>query len=340
MNKIIYIIVLLGCTTSSLAQNFFGWSNNYFSITSYAGATSLDAFTLRIDGNGTLSLPTFRMSVEIRGPVMNGVGQTFPVEKLSLQPARTYGELNLHPVPTISEIGIPLKTVLSSVGESFIIPQSQAGIYNDAAGGNPYYTFFTVWNLAIEGGSYLGDLQPYSEFFIPLTFRFYDDKNKMKTFETYYKLQIGYLTGTPPEPSQNYSLIVDANAVNALLEFQTKNDYMNGVTATYPNGLKVNSSTDYVIKVKSLQPTFLSDNNNILPLNTVQVKLLPVSGQSAPINTVSLSTFSQQLASGKATQGTSVFYDIQYSIKPNDQQVIVAESDLYKAVLQYEITPK
>lgn len=340
MNRLFFLIILLSCSAGLSAQKFFGWSNNYFSITSYAGVTSPEAFTLRLDGNGTVSLPTFRMSVEVRGPIMNGVGQTFPVDKLSLQPIKTYGVVNRNTIPTIQQIGMPLKTILRATGESFIIPQSQAGIYNEVAGGNPYYNFHIVWNLVIEGGSYLGDLKPYSEFYVPLTFRFYDDKNKMQTFDTYYKLQIGYLTGTPPQPSENYSLVIDASAVNALLQFQTKNDYANGVSATYTNGLKVNSSTDYVIKVKSLQPTFLSENNNTLPLNTVQVKLLPVSNQNSTVSPVLLSTVSQQIVLGKATQGTSVFYDIEYSTKPNDQQIIIAESDQYKTILQYEITPK
>lgn len=340
MNRLFFLILWIGCSTSVWAQNFFGWSNNYFSITSYAGVTSPEAFTLRLDGNGTVSLPTFRMSVEVKGPIMNGYGQTFPTEKLSLQPIRTYGVVNQNSIPTIPQIGMPLKTALRTSGESFIIPRSQAGIYNQASGGNPYYNFHVVWNLVVEGGSYLGELKPYSEFLVPLVFRFYDEKNKMQIFETFYKLQIGYLTGTPPQPSQNYSLVVDASAVNALLQFQTKKDYVEGVSATYPNGLKVNSSTEYVIKVKSLQSTFLSDRNNTLPLNTVQVKVLPVSGQNATVNPINLSTVSQQIASGKATQGTSVFYDIQYTTKPNDQQIIIAESDQYKTTLQYEITPK
>lgn len=317
------------------------WGNDFAQINDYEGIISSGAFTLRLDGNGSLNMPTWRISVRVIGAIQNGKGEVFPADKISLLPTTTYGQLHGYEIPTISQIGMPLQSFLQEGTEVFLVPQSQAGLYNAAAGGNPYYKFFINFDLKVEGGAYLNAFTTWTEFIVPLEFQFYNEKNKLeRTVPKNYKLQMGALSGVDPGPNPQFSIAIEGNAVNGLLELKTKQDYMLGAQATYLNGLRVSANTDYQVSVKSLQGTFLSSTGNSLPLNVVQVILGATSGGSGTVFPVWLSTNEQKIASGNATQGAPVYYDIVYKSKPNDSNFITSEVDEYTTTLQYEITPQ
>lgn len=298
-----------------------------------------NAYRIWLDGNGALNLPTWRVSVRVIQPITNG-SQIFPANKLSLLPTATSGQFNQGSVPTVSQIGMPLQTFLQEGQEVFLVPQSQAALYN-AATGNQYYNFFMPFDLKVEGGAYLSAFSPWSEFQVPLEFKFYDNQNNIKgIIQTVYRLQIATLSGTPPDPTPQFSIVIDGNAVNGLLELKTKMDYIQGASVTYTNGLTVSANTDYRIKVKSLSGSFTSNTGNSLPLSTIQLLLAPSSGNPGAVFPIWLSAGSQTIASGSATQGTPVYYDIKYSSKPNDVNLVTAKMEQYTTTLQYEITPQ
>ncbi len=339
MNKFyLYILSLLFSWTFS-AQNLHVDSNNYASIDSYNGIIKPNAYRVWLDGNGSLNLPTWRISVRVIQPITNG-SQIFPADKLSLMATPTYGQFNQGTAPTISQIGMPLQAILQQNQEVFLVPQSQAGLYNTSEG-NQYYNLYMPFDLKVEGGSYLSAFTTWSEFQVPLEFKFYDSNNNIKgVINAVYRLQIATLSGTPPDPKPQLSITIEGNAVNGLLELKTKKDYIQGASVVYPNALKVNANTDYHVKVKSLQGTFMSGQGNTLPLNTIQVSLTLSSGNSAAVFPIWLGANSQKIASGGSTQGTIAYYNIKYASKPNDPNFIISEKDNYYTTLQYEITPQ
>lgn len=322
-----------------LAQNLHVDSNNFVAIDSYNGVTKSDAFRVWLDGNGALALPTWRISARVVQPISNG-NQVFPTDKLSLLPTATYGQFNCGNVPTVSQIGMPLQSFLQTGQEVFLVPQSQAGLCNTAPG-NQYYNLYMPFDLKIEGGSYLADFTTWSQFSVLLEFKFYDEHNNIRgTAQAAYQIQIATLSGTPPNPTPQFSLTIDNKALNGLLELKTRTDYTQGAQMVYHNGLMVNANTDYQLKVKSLQGSFISDIGNTLPLEVIQLVLEPSSGSSSAVFPIGLSAASQKIATGDATQGVPVYYDIKYSTKPNDINLITTKTDEYRTTLQYEIIPQ
>ena len=340
MNKLFLSLVFALFACNVEAQNFNVDSNNYASIDSYNGIVKSNAYKVWFDGNGNLNLPTWRVSARVKQPISNG-NQIFPADKISLLPTTTYGQLNGAAIPTINQIGMPLQTFLQQGQEVFLVPQSQAGLFNSAGGGNPYYNFHIPFDLKVEGGAYLSQFTTWSQFTMILEFRFYDNKNQIKGLqERHYTLQIATLSGSPETPANQLAIKLASNAVNGLLELKTKQDYLQGVSVKYSNGLVVSANTNYQVKVTALQPDFTSPNGNTLPLNTVTLLLIPVSTNQASVFPVALSANTQKIASGSSTQSAQVYFDMVYATKVNDTNLINAKPEQYTATLQYEIVPQ
>lgn len=340
MTKCFLFICFVLLVNTAKAQNLNVDSNNYASIDSYNGIVKSNAYKVWLDGNGNLNLPTWRVSARVKQPISNG-NQIFPADKISLLPTTTFGQFNQGTVPTITQIGMPLQTFLQQGQEVFLVPQSQAGLFNSAGGGNPYYNFHIPFDLKVEGGAYLSQFTTWSEFTMVLEFRFYDNKNQVKGIqERYYRLQIATLSGSPQTPTNQLSIKVASNAVNGLLELKTKQDYLQGVNVKYSNGLMVSANTNYQLKVTALQPNFTSPTGNTLPLNTVNLSLIPVSTNQASVFPVALSANAQKIASGPSTQSAQVYFDIVYATKVNDANLINAKPEQYTTTLQYEIVPQ
>jgi len=315
-------------------------SNNYASIDSYSGIVKSGAYKVWFDGNGNLNLPTWRVSARVKQPISNG-NQIFPADKISLLPTTTFGQFNVGVVPTVTQIGMPLQTFLQQGQEVFLVPQSQAGLYNASSGGNPYYNLHIPFDLKVEGGAYLSQFTTWSQFTMIVEFRLYDDKNQVRGLqERYYTLQIATLSGSPQTPTNQLSIKIASNAVNGLLELKTKQDYLQGVSAKYSNGLMISANTNYQVQVMALQPNFVSAAGNTLPLNTVNLTLVPVSANQVSVFPVTLAAHSQKIASGNSTQGAQVYFDIMYATTPNDANIISAKTEQYTTTLLYEILPQ
>ena len=159
MNKGVYIFVILLLPVVSIGQVLNVGSNFLADVYNYSGATSTDAFILRIGGSGNLNMSNWRMSVSLEGPLTTTVaGKTyiFPTDKLSFQPTATSGYLNSGPVPTIGQIAPPMNVTLTSnpANENFLIPNSQAALVNQ--GLTASYEVNIHYNLTIAGGGLSG----------------------------------------------------------------------------------------------------------------------------------------------------------------------------------------
>ncbi|MGE8536529.1 MAG: hypothetical protein ACN6OJ_18220 [Chryseobacterium sp.] len=341
MNKKLFLILLLISMSCFSQISYSSWVNSYLQINSYNGNTNPDAYTLTLSGNGNINIPYWRVSVRLKQPITSNNGNyILPANKISFQPVSSSGKAYPNPVPSIPQIGMPLNVILKEGQEVFLIPQSNAALFNQPAQPNGYYSLQIKYSMNLAGGTYLGAYPAWITFTAPLQFTAYDQYNNIiGTMDHNFQFQIGALSGTPtdvPEMSMKFG----AAAMNGTLEFKNIQDYVNGANVTYSNALIVKSNTKYQIKLKSLQTQFSSSAGNFLPLDAVQLNLIPISGNMGTVYTVLLSTAPQIIAAGSSTQNTDVYYDMKYSTKPNDQRFINAKAEDYTTTLQFEITPQ
>lgn len=343
MNRIIYFIIILltSIGVHSQTPNLSLWSNTYMNIYSYEGTTQPNSITIRISQNGYLNIQNWKLSV-IATPVTIWNGLFFPVEKINLQPNYTTGTVkDPGPLPTISEIGIPATLNLIGNSEVFLVPRSNAPIYNIGTG-NSYYDLQILFNMNVVGGSYLTKLKTNSpQYPINMRFTLYGANNEIiGTTNLSYTIQVHTnLTGTPPSEN-TYSIQISTGARNGQLNMNSLADYANGASVLYNNGLSVSTNIDYQISVRSISSTFISSSGNSLPLDVVNVQLRPSSDNKASSITRSISSTSQIISTGSSTNKLPAYYDIHYYTNPNDQRLIQAKMEDYSTTLQYEITPK
>ncbi|WP_426478505.1 hypothetical protein ACP3T3_03295 [Chryseobacterium sp. CBSDS_008] len=341
MNKKLGLLILLISMRCFSQISYSSWVNGYLQINSYNGNTNPDAYTLTLSGNGNFNVPYWRISVRLKQPVTSNKGNyILPANKISFQPVSSSGKAYPNPVPSIPQIGMPLNVILKEGQEVFLIPQSNAALFNQPAQPNGYYNLQIKYSLTLAGGSYLSAYPAWITFIAPLQFTAYDQYNNIiGTADHNFQFQIGTLSGSPtdiPELSMQFG----ASAMNANLEFKNMQDYVNGANVAYSNALIVKSNTNYQIKLKSLQPQFSSSSGNSLPLDSVLLNLIPVSGNMGNVYTVLLSTVPQLIANGGSTQNAEVYYDMKYSTQANDERFINAKAEDYTTTLQFEITPQ
>ncbi|KAA0129648.1 hypothetical protein FY557_04935 [Chryseobacterium sp. SN22] len=337
------LIILLLCWIYGPAQVAYNsWINGYMSVSSYGGNTIPDAYTANFSANGYLNVPYWRLSVKLKQPVTSADGNyTLPANKISFSPVSSSGNAYPYAVPTISQIGMPLNVIMQQGQEVFLVPQSNAALYNfPFLFFGYYYNLQLKYSLMLAGGAYLGNYPAWTTFSAPMQFTAYDRYNNViGRMDHVFQFQIGTLSGNPPDTPE-MSLKFSANAVNGLLEFNSTNDYNNGVSTSYQSALTVRSNINYQIKIRSLQNNFTSAAGHTLPLDAVKFSLAPVNGNNAAVYPISLASWSQLVAKGAYTQGSDVYYNMNYSTDANDQRFINAKAADYSTTLQFEITPQ
>ncbi|MFH6955843.1 hypothetical protein ACHRV1_00435 [Flavobacterium aquidurense] len=342
MNR--HILIILFCTPFfGFSQvSFTSWVNSYLQINSYNGNTNSDAYTVTFAGNGNLNVPHWKLSARLKQNIVSEDGKfTIPSNKISFQPISTTGQAYPNPVPTISQIGAPLNVFLQDNSESFLIPNSNAPIYNNPQTPNGYYNLQLKYALTLLGGSYLGSFPAWTRFIAPIEFTAYDQNNVIIGKMSHdFQFQIGNITDAPP-PADILSLKINTNAANGLLEFKTMQDYNNGTSVTYTDGLSVTTNSNFQIKVRSLQSNLQSAAGNSIPVEVINLTLVPAtSNASQRIFPIVLSAANQTLVQGNSTNNTPYRFDIKYFTLPQDIRLIDAKSDNYTTTLQYEITPQ
>jgi hypothetical protein len=334
MNKrIAPILLFLSVAFFSYGQTFDGWSHNYLNIYTYDGATDVDGFTLKFAYWGWyLNEPYWKLSVQLTAPIQASDGTVFPSEKISFVPIRTEGQAWPGPIPTVSQIGMPSPVPLIGTSEVFLVPSSNAPLYQFSLWPRTY-ELKMIFNLLVAEGAYLNPLQ---EKIFPFTLRFtaYRQNGSVIGVEDIsYTIQVQRLSGVP----SGFSIRVSTEAANGLLEFNTPTDYINGKSVTYTDGLAVSATTAYQVTVRSIPAYFSSASGDILPLDIVRLQLIGGSGITTP---VTLSTATKTILQDLSTGGTVEYYDITYSTEPNDSRLFNVPSEQYETSLMYEISPQ
>lgn len=344
MNKFILFIsfaLLSLCRGNAQNPNFTVWSQNYLNIYSYDGTTQTEAFTVQISKNGPLDVSDWRLSVQVQ-PTALWDGKVFPAEKITLQPNRISGSANdPGPLPNIVEVGAPASVPLVPHSEVYLIPRSNAPLYNVGVNAS-YYEMKISFDLTVVGGNYLTDLKTGSPVYpVPMTFMLYGANNEvLGTAQIHYSIQVhGNLTGAPPTDNV-FALQFSGDAQNGKLSLSTPFDYSSGVGVTYNNGLSLTTDSDYQLTVKSVQSDFSSLSGNHLPLDIVNILLTPSGDGSVTTVKKALSQYPQVILTGSSTDKQPVFFDLNYRTNPNDQRLIQAKPEEYSTILQYELTPR
>lgn len=332
MNKFIIIAFYFFplCGFSQVA--FTSWSNSYLQVNSYNGNSKSDALTFKLDGNGNLNIPNWKLSIKANS-------SQFPTNKISFQPSATSGTQTPGATPTFTQIGAPSNVILQENTEVFLIPNSNAPLNNQTQS-NSYYSLQMMFNYTVLGGAYLGNYNAYTTFNVPLEITAYDDKNNIigKSNQT-LQIQIGKITDAPPAADE-MSMQINLSASKGVLEFKSIQDYSNGASVTYTDGLSVKSNTNFQIKVRSANSILQSATGNTIPIDVVNLTLSGGSSSNQKITPIVLSTASQVLVKTNTSILTTYKYDIKYYTTGQDQRLISAKSDDYATTLVYEITPQ
>ncbi|RRJ93581.1 hypothetical protein [Flavobacterium macacae] len=340
MNRLFFLAAACSSFFGYAQVSFGSWTNGYMQINSYNGTTNADAITMTLSGNGTINMPHWRIAAKVLQPITSANGQhVIPANKISVQPISSTGQAHPNPIPTISEIGAPLNVFLQQSTDVFLIPQSNVPLYNAPAQPNGYYNLQLKYAMTLNGGAYLGSFPAWTDFYAPIELTAYDRYNTVIGRMTHtFRFQIGNITDAPAPAV--LSLTVTMGASNGVLEFNSMQDYSNGVSVTYPNGLEARSSTAFQIKVKA-QGDLRSAIGNVVPIGAVHLALLPAAGASQSSGPpVALSLTNQILATGSHTNGGAYRYDVKYYTLAQDERLVNAKPDHYAATLLYEITPQ
>ncbi|MCG9792154.1 hypothetical protein [Flavobacterium algicola] len=341
MNKFIVIICCLFSLFSFSQVAFTSWTNSYLQVTSYNGNSSSEALTAKLAGNGNFTIPNWKLSAKINQTLVSDDGKyTLPANKISFQPSSTTGQQSPTATPSFTEIGAPLNVILQENAEAFLIPNSNSPIYNNSSQTSSYYFLQMKFNFTVIGGAYLGAFPAWTKFTVPIEFTTYNQSNGIigKSTQT-YQIQIGNITDAPPVADE-MSMQINLSASKGVLEFKSIQDYSNGASVTYTDGLSVKSNTNFQIKVRSLNSNLQSATGNTIPIDVVNLTLSGGSNSNQTITPIVLSSSSQALVKTNTSILTTYKYDIKYYTTGQDQRLISAKSDDYATTLQYEITPQ
>ncbi|MEO8254222.1 MAG: hypothetical protein ABI554_07510 [Flavobacterium sp.] len=343
MNKSLLIILLCMPIVGFSQVSYSSWTNSYMQINSYNGNSNPDAYTVKLDGNGDINKPRWKLSVRLKQAIVSQDGNyKIPSNKISFQPISTTGQSYPNPIPSISQIGALPNVILQDNSEVFLIPDSKAPLFNKPNTPNGYYYIDIKYGITLIGGAYLGKFPAWIDFYAPIEFTVYDQYNNVigKKTET-FRFQIGNITDSPPAADE-LSLKVNMNAANGVLEFKTMQDYRNGTSVTYTDGILVNSTSNFQIKVRSLQSNLQSAAGNSIPVDVIHLSLITAAAANQQISPIVLSVSSQALAktNTSSTNNKAYRYDIKYFTVGQDLRLINAKSDNYSTTLQYEITPQ
>ncbi len=341
----LYIIFLMAVALPAAAQSFaFNlWGGNYTRVDTYSGATSTQPFTFQIQCscNPIVDFPNWKMSVRVTQIITDGT-KVFPPEKLVMHPNSTWGNQVPYGMPSPAQIGMPMDVPLS-LSEVFLVPQSNAALYNTSY----YFESQIKFDFQVLPGAYLGDLQggdTQKRYPVSLEFKFYNQNNvALATLSYPHDIDVFRLSGSPPVQN-TFSLAVNGGAQNGTLTLESRSDYDSGTSITYAGGLTVNTNADYQVLVNASPGTpHFSYGSNTIDLDVLNVDLTNAPSGVTQLSTVNLSTGAQVLAKGGSTGSQNRNFDVRYSINLNNKDKLfyaVKENTgatTYSTTLQYTI---
>ncbi len=345
---------LLSCWPSATwAQlRFNAYSGGYFNVTDYAGYTAPEGshrFHIQYQGM-EINEPNWGVRARINGQIRpvsgeNVSGLPFPAEKLRFQFTHDSGNS-----PTLADIGASMASIpFNALGETVLIAESNVPIaYQNPYGGSmQFHLYFT---MHVAGGSYLDQMKNRAAYqmivySVPITFTLYGQAGGVLGYQdVVYHIQVNQTLSGAPQEEPVYGLEVLGAAREGTLEFGNVSNYVGGVTATYPDGLKVNANTGYSVAVKTIGPelTSLAGGQATLPVSVVNLRLEPGSNpaSSGQYTEIALSDGYQVLFAANTGREAPQFFTIVYRTTGNDERLLRARSGTYTTVVLYQLLPQ
>ncbi|TDQ73402.1 hypothetical protein [Sphingobacterium yanglingense] len=352
----ILLFVLLTASLPGTAQITFGlWSNNYIELTSYLGQSTharFNTFQFQMGSQSNINYPNWSLSVQLLRPIQpssggpNKSGKPFPADKISFR----WTEDDNKSILNLNEIGASRNDIfLANSGEIYLIERSNQALRAEK---NFYSSALLFGMVKIAQGKYLEDfvsgvsVNTHIEYDIPLKFTLYEVNGKViGTQVLNYKLHIPptLTNGGAVEVVPDYSLQVDAGAIDASLQFFTRQHYIDGVKLMVDNAIRVNSNTDYELRVKSLDPEIRRSSGEGLPLSLLSLQVIPNvgAGNTTANPKIQLSTTEQVAYSGQSKdKNVTRTFNIQYEANLTRSQSLTARPGNYTVSLLYLLMPK
>ena len=310
---------------SSSAHN-----TGYVALNSYSGKITESLFTFRIDISGNnVNYPNWSLMVRANPLITNSEGKRMDPSKISLRLNR------VERGPTIQMMGTSKTPVPLSFSNKYLIQRSNSPIMPPAGTDNNQWVF--VFDVIVQGGSYLETLKSWENYKLNLTFTVLNESNGVLTESNAgVDMQLHPQDMPPSEPT--YGIEINSNARNGLLEFKTMSDYVNGVSQIYQNGLSVTSTTSYAVQVRSLKNNFEADANT-LPVSTVSLEIKDPNNSGVG-GTKPLSENDQTVFRATNPDKKARLYNIRYFTQPNDERMIYAKPASYETTLVYTLVPQ
>ncbi len=330
---LITIIFVFGFLTDAATQPRISASNqNFIQVSSSQTQTFTNAFQVQISLVGvSQNYPNWSLAASLNQEITNGEGKTLPHNKIKLSLSDANGT-------TFSQIGSGTTPVqLNGPGiRSLLISSSKVPLQNSSSEFYSQYVF-TV-DVTLQGGTYLDALKSWQNYAMNIAFLLLDNKGvELARHSAVDGIQIRP-DGTYAPPA-TYGIQIQNNARSGLLELKTMNDYVNGASVSYDNGLIATAATPYSIMVRSSSANF-NAGTKTLPISVVNLQL--TSTNNSGFYTTPLSESSQTVGIGgtNTASAQAYKYNIRYFTKANDSRLINGAPDNYSAILIYEIIPQ
>ena len=141
----------------------------------------------------------------------------------------------------------------------------------------------------------------------------------------------------------DYSLEIAADAANATLQFSTQKDYMQGVSTLVANAIRVNSITDFELRVKSVDSELVRNGGGALPLSALSLQLTAGTGiNRIKSNPKVILTTQEQVAVAAASvdKKQAQTFNVEYKANLTADQVSASKSGSYSVSLLYLLIPQ
>ena len=299
---------------------------SFFVVTSYNGQLSQENYTILQLGSNKMVPAEWKITASVKS-----ISHNFPVNMLGFRATTKRGASNV-PIGAINNMMIwnNLQGLNAEVDLVNFQSLSQDG----------YHQLLLDLQLQVQGGVYLKQIPRGSTVALTVEYNLYRRVvnthvwgSPIATLLGSTSFQVNIDPNSPgPSPVSSISVTPDV-----LLEFNSISDYMNGVTKTYTEGLKVSSTVNYEVRVKSLKDKFESTTTTkTLPLDMVSLQLSGGNGTQQPVN---ISTTNQLILQGATTNGNVVEYDMIYKAKPiEDLNLKINNQETFTTQLMFELT--
>ncbi|MES2332721.1 MAG: hypothetical protein V4539_24145 [Bacteroidota bacterium] len=250
------------CNTATIAS----YSSNQYTFSTYAqqmaGATITDANTVQYNPNSA-TCSGWSLKVRAAGNFTSGANSIAP-QYFSLRFNRVSSGS-----PSASAIGVTNTPVVLSTSDVTLINQSNAGF---VAGTGTEHKF----DMIIQGGNHL--LLPNGTYTGNLVFTLYNQSNQVVSTTTVSQ------SFAINSSVNSYSIVFQNSADNINLAFNTIANYINGVSVTKTNGLKITGYNPYQVIIKTSSPNLSSASGATIPVSVVSLQTTKSTSTSAGIN--------------------------------------------------------